>query len=225
MATAVKKAVPINKAPARKPTMHKPAKAAKAAPAKAAQKAVKPVKKATAHKVAPTAPKKAQKATQPPAKKATKRPTMPATPKKVRVRPTYTDMNFRDGSDAAIVWKALQAGGTSRKDVQTRLEEHFADQVTRGGKPKPVSTVMNQVIRRALQTQKFRVVSAWVIAPIDDAEVKAATKKVPRAKPDPVGVAHAVSRTLKGDTPKPRKKVAAKKPSAARPSRKAVPSK
>ena len=143
MATATKKttAAPVKKA-AKPPTTKKTTTATKSTVKKPGKTTVAPAKRSTVK--APPSVKRAGKT--PVAKKST--PAVKATPKRV-IRPTI-GVNFRPGSDAEVVWGFIQAGGASRKEVQEKIEAHFAGVVTRGGQPKPISTVMNQVIRRAV---------------------------------------------------------------------------
>lgn len=119
---------------------------------KAVKKASKKVvaKKKGVKKVAPGVVKKA----------SLKTTTKKATPKR-----TLEDMgvDFAAGSDMAIAWEIIQEGGESRQDVAKKLEAKFGDRTTRNGKPKPISTIMHQVIKRALASgyvmeQQWRMV-------------------------------------------------------------------
>lgn len=185
-------------------TTKKPSTVKKAVPTKAPQKAVKKTAKPKAHPTKPPATRKAAKVSQrPPTKKAAT--SKPATAKKRATPPPPTDMVFRPGSDSQVIWEEILKGGTSRKDVLMRLAAHYSGVTTRGGKPKPISTVMNYLIRRAVQTGKFEVVSSWSVRPI------AGTEEV---APKPAKVAGAVAstrRTLAGEKPKKAAPAPAKK--------------
>jgi hypothetical protein len=74
---------------------------------------------------------------------------------------------FRLGSDVSVVLEQLMTGGASKREVASRISKLFAGQQTRGGKPKPVSTIMNQV-EGQMKARGFRVESNWrLVAPED----------------------------------------------------------
>lgn len=130
-------------------TKKKTAKTAKAVPAK--KRAVK----------APSAAKKT--ATKP-------RGTTTTTTKR---QPTGVD--FKAGSDMALVWSVIKKGGPTRRDVLQSCREALSATKTRKGGEKPVSTIVNHVLRRA-EGSGWTVKSSWKIVP------PATTDKTTKAK-------------------------------------------
>jgi hypothetical protein len=74
---------------------------------------------------------------------------------------------FRPGSDVAIVLEELIRGGDNKHDVANRIARRLEDRRTKGGNPKPVSTVMNQV-QSQMTARGFTVQSGWrLVPPVD----------------------------------------------------------
>lgn len=71
---------------------------------------------------------------------------------------------FRKGSDISVVLAELLKGGESKHHVATRISEVFEGRQTKGGNPKPVSTVMNQV-ENLMRARGFQVESSWKLVP------------------------------------------------------------
>lgn len=195
MAAAVKKTTT-----ARKPTVKK-----------AAQKPAKATSAPKGKKTTSTTPKASTR----PAKAVKK------TASKKVTTPMPTNMDFKPGSDTAYIWEEIQKGGASRRDVMDRISQHYAKVTTRGGKPKPVSTVMNYLIRRAIASGKYEIVSSWTVAPVVEetpkktkvATSKPAAKKpaAPTKKAAPAKAAPKKAATAKPSAAKPSKAVAAKR--------------
>lgn len=73
-------------------------------------------------------------------------------------------VNFREDSDLAIVWEEVQKGGSSRREVAENCRKRFEGRTTASGKPKPVSTLLNQVVSRALASG-YVIKESWQIVP------------------------------------------------------------
>lgn len=69
-------------------------------------------------------------------------------------------LKFAPESDLAIAYEEMLTGGEDRLAVHHRIAERFKDSTTAGGNPKPVSTIMNQVARRAAESG-HTVKSEW----------------------------------------------------------------
>jgi hypothetical protein len=78
-----------------------------------------------------------------------------------------TGVDFVAGSDMETAFKAVLEGGESRAAVAHRLAEIWKDTPTRNNGPKPVSTIINHVVRRALASG-YKLVQSWQIVPGDD---------------------------------------------------------
>lgn len=86
-------------------------------------------------------------------------PAKAPTPKVVR-----NEFGIAADSDQARVLAKMIEGGVDKHEVIVRCDEMFAGEVTSGGKPKPSSTIMNQLIR-SLSARGFTVVSEWKFIP------------------------------------------------------------
>lgn len=102
-------------------------------------------------------------------KKTTTKPaaTEPAAAKPKRVHPRTSHRNeygIAIGSDQEAVLNEMIVGGADKHEIVERCNRLFAGRLTSGGKPKAITTVVNQVIRR--MTEKgFVVESYWRIVP------------------------------------------------------------
>lgn len=162
--------MPVMKKDAKKATVKKPAKK----PAKKVE-ATAPAKK----RVGKRAVGKTMKGT------GTKVGGRTLNPKREAVgrRPT-TGVDFQEGSDAKTVFEFMLAGGDTRAAITAALQDHYKDQTTRGGQPKPVTTIMNAVLTRALNAG-YTIESHWRLVKDPNAKkstvdkpAKKATKKV-----------------------------------------------
>lgn len=129
-----------------------------------------PAVKATA----PAASKKVRKAT-----KVTKTTTKVAP--RTRRKSDPQDVNFTPGTDMAVAFEEVLKGGGSRADVSHRLSSMWSGSKTRNGNSKPVSTILNHVIRRALSTGKYEIRQEWKLVPKTDGVVVPATTTPPVA--------------------------------------------
>lgn len=89
-----------------------------------------------------------------PAKAVTAKPRKQQKPRESR------GMKFNVGSDMALAFEELQRGGQTRTEVNARIMERFGETKTRAGNPKPVTTIVNQVLRRALENG-WTVEASW----------------------------------------------------------------
>lgn len=78
--------------------------------------------------------------------------------------PDRDEYGYRRGSDVSVVLDELLKGGTDKHDVARRISARFQGRTTRGGKQKPISTVMNQ-IQNEMVKRGFRVQSSWKLLP------------------------------------------------------------
>lgn len=86
------------------------------------------------------------------------------TPAKKRAAPSMS-IHFAEGTDMRTALEEIIKGGGSRGDVASRLTEMWKEHPTRTGREKPVSTIINHVVRRALANgyvieQQWRLVKA-----------------------------------------------------------------
>lgn len=90
----------------------------------------------------------------------------PGDPKPVRERRKASpgSLNFANGSDMALAFEELQRGGATRTEVNRRIMERFADARTKRGNPKPVTTIVNQVLKRAAENG-WTVQAMWHLVP------------------------------------------------------------
>lgn len=123
----------------------------------------KKVKKSTGPVSKPSAGKKKV------AKKTTKKVTTGTVERK---RPAGVD--FPAGTDMAVVWEQVKKGGESRHEVLENCRQAFNGQTTTSGNPKPVSTILNQVLSRAKEAG-YVIKQSWKVIPGDG--VKAAPSK------------------------------------------------
>jgi hypothetical protein len=63
-------------------------------------------------------------------------------------------------SDLAIAMRELLVGGETRQEVMHRVTQLLQGSQTRGGKPKPVSTIINHALNRAL-AHGYKVEASW----------------------------------------------------------------
>lgn len=175
---------------------------------------VKRAPAATNKRATETAPKPTRKTA--PVKKAAKKAAGRSKAVATRTAPakrTETQgTNFRPGSDAEFIFHEALKGGTSRQEVVTRVKEHYKEQPTRNGGPKPVSTVLNQVIRRALSTGDYEIVESWKLRKIRK-PVGDSTSAAPPVKSAPVK--KAITRKAVGPARKPGPKLPVKRAVAA----------
>lgn len=111
-----------------------------------------PMKKAGVAKSAP--------AKKTPMKKAAS-PKVASVPKEVIER---NEWGIATSSDQARVLAQMIEGGVDKHSVIVRCDEMFNGEVTSGGKPKPSSTIMNQLIR-GLTQRGFTVQASWKFIP------------------------------------------------------------
>lgn len=126
-----------------------------------------PVKKTAAAK-----PTKAMKTVKK-AVKTSKATSAPQTMKRKR-KNTLPTGDFNPDTDMYVAFQEALAGGDSRTDVTRRLASKWEGVTTRNDKPKPVSTIMNHVVRRAL-ANGYRVEQYWRL--VKDDSAKSAAKK------------------------------------------------
>jgi hypothetical protein len=87
----------------------------------------------------------------------------PATPAK-KTAVERNEYGITVGSDQDIILREMIAGGADKHEIIERCNVLFAGRTTSGGKPKPVSTVVNQLIH-AMRAKGFKVESTWRIIP------------------------------------------------------------
>lgn len=171
-----------------------------------AKKVAKKASKKVARKVAKT--KGARAATSTPAK-AVKKAAAKTTKTKRTSAPTMS-INFQPGTDMEVAFREVLKGGTSRTDVSQRLAEIWKDTKTRNGNSKPVSTIMNHVVRRA-KANGYVIKQTWQLVKADG------------SAPD-VNIAQSIEEgsvdVPEGNTPAPKKTI--KKARPAKASKKAV---
>lgn len=169
--------------------------------------AAKKVSKKVARKVAKSKAKRV-KVSQPASAKAVK--TAAKTTKTKRTSAPTMSINFHEGTDMAIAFAEILKGGTSRSDVSQRLAKIWENTKTRNGNSKPVSTIMNHVVRRA-KANGYRIEQSWRLVKDDG------------TTPD-VDTAQAIEEgsvdVPEGNTPAPKKAV--KKTRSIKTSKKAV---
>lgn len=119
------------------------------------------------------------------AKKIVKKASKPAGKKTAdkTKRPPTMSINFTKGTDMQVAWEEALKGGASRSEVSARLAERWADTLTRTGNAKPVSTILNHVVRRA-RANGYVIEQTWrlvkpdeVDAPTESAQLNGGTKK------------------------------------------------
>jgi hypothetical protein len=138
---------------------------------KASKKVVKKdgvVPSTTAKKTVKTATKTSKKITRTRAK--TDGTATPAKKSRTRKpqRPTMT-IDFTPGTDMEVAFLEVQKGGASRAEVTKRLAEMWKNHTTRNGNSKPVSTIVNHVVRRA-RANGFEIEQTWRLVKIDPAK-------------------------------------------------------
>jgi hypothetical protein len=129
-----------------------------------ATKTLKPRRlgKPSISKTSPASPETKNTETAAPAKKrAPARKANPAAPKKTV---EYDAYGFTTDSDMSLVLGEMIKGGRDKHEVSVRIGKLLADRSTRTGKPKPVSTIMNQVERQML-ARGFEIDGRWKFVP------------------------------------------------------------
>lgn len=97
------------------------------------------------------------------------------------------------GTDQSIILAEMVQGGESKHAIIERCNTLFDGKVTTGGKPKPISTIVNQLVH-LMAARGYTIESTWklvppapgtVIAPIARKARKASVKKAiaPTEKP------------------------------------------
>jgi hypothetical protein len=113
-------------------------------------------------------------------------------------------INFGEGTDMKVAFEEALRGGSSRSDVTNRLAEMWKDHKTRSGKDKPVSTVINHVVRRARENG-YEIQQTWKLVKVDDSSAAEqtqlpGTRKIARKtirKPGAVKPVKAVKKAVK----------------------------
>lgn len=115
-------------------------------------------------------------------------------------------------SDLSLAMREMLIGGASRQEVLHRLREGLAQSVTRSGRSKPASTIMNHALNRA-EAHGYKVESSWRLVPIPG---YVEPERVEEPAPAPAPAQRAVKKAVpaKKATPRAIKKVAASKPAA-----------
>lgn len=138
-----------------------------------------------------------------PVKAATPTQPVPKTPTIAR-----NQYGYRVDSDVAIVLDELMAGGADKHTVAARIAKRFEGQTTRSGRPKPVSTIMNQV-ESQMKQRGFTIESMWKLVPPADGEIgpKPKRKVYPRRKTQAAATGSETKpATKKAVKPKPKPK-------------------
>lgn len=130
---------------------------AKKVVAKKISKKVARVGKTTTLKAKTKAGRKISKATAKTVK--TTRTRKPGTPS--------TSINFAEGTDMATAFEEVKKGGVSRSAVAARLTAMWKDNKTRSGNAKPVSTIINHVVRRAKENG-YAIKQTWQLVKADE---------------------------------------------------------
>jgi hypothetical protein len=147
--------------------------------------AAKKISKKAARKVTKSKSKRAKNApaTAKAVKTARKTTTDGTEPRPKRKYKPSMSIDFQPGSDMYIAFQEVQKGGESRQAVGHRLQEMWTDHKTRNNKPKPVSTIMNHVVRRA-KANGYRVEQTWRLVKDDGSPtVVQAAEGIAAAKP------------------------------------------
>lgn len=105
-------------------------------------------------------------------------------------KPAKDPYGYRMGSDVQVVVEELLKGGADKHDVAQRILNRFGEQTTRSGKPKPVSTIMNQVLEQML-ARGFVIKSTWTLAPPEDGVIGPRVPKAARPPRMPTAAAAA----------------------------------
>jgi hypothetical protein len=106
-----------------------------------------------------------------PAVKAVKKPARTKTtkssaaPAKRKSSPS-TSVDFAAGTDMHTAFEEVLRGGASRAEVSKRLADMWKEAKTRNGNDKPVSTILNHVIRRA-RMNGYEVQQTWQLVKKD----------------------------------------------------------
>lgn len=120
------------------------------------------------------------------AKKTMKRPSEASSKPPTKAKATTTTakrrppvgVDFKAGSDMATVWGVIKKGGATRREVLQNCRDALKDNLTRNGGEKPVSTIVNHVLRRA-EGAGYTVKSSWKLMPPATTDT---TKKIKSTK-------------------------------------------
>jgi hypothetical protein len=85
---------------------------------------------------------------------------------RAKVQPSMS-INFAEGTDMRTALEEVMKGGSSRGEVAQRLAEMWKDTPTRTGKEKPVSTIINHVVRRA-KMNGYDIEQTWKLVKVDE---------------------------------------------------------
>ena len=104
--------------------------------------------------------------------KLVKKPTSRVSTKKgttgAKRKPSTPSMSvdFAPGTDMETAFQEVLIGGDSRAAVSHRLAAMWTDTKTRNGNDKPVSTILNHVIRRA-RANGYEIQQTWKLVKVD----------------------------------------------------------
>jgi hypothetical protein len=147
----------------------------------------------------------------------TTQPTTETTASGVKSQTERNEYGYRVDSDVAIVLEEMMTGGEDKHAIAERLAKRFEGQTTKSGRPKPVSTVMNQVQSQMVQ-RGFTVESTWRLVPPENgvlqeapkrtrtAAVKSVKPKLRSSKPSSLGKLPVKTATRPIRKPKPKAK-------------------
>lgn len=112
--------------------------------------------------------------------KAAKKAAAPVSEKPAPVPRERDEYGITVGTDQSRVLAQMIQGGTTKHDVVLRCDKMFEGETTTGGKKKPTSTIVNQLLR-AMLPRGFRIESTWrVVAPEPGSLAKPPVKRVVR---------------------------------------------
>lgn len=86
------------------------------------------------------------------------------------------ELGYALGSDMHVAVQELLKGGEDRREISDRVAKAFGKQLTRNGRPKPVSTIINNALRQ-LTRRGYRIEASWKLVPPEDGFI------VPRRNP------------------------------------------
>lgn len=81
-------------------------------------------------------------------------------------RVNRNELGYTMGSDLQLAWDIVKEGGPNRGAIVDKLTEFFADSPTNSGKPKAVSTIVTQLVKRA-KALGYTEESNWKLVPPD----------------------------------------------------------
>lgn len=97
-------------------------------------------------------------------------------------KPIVIAVSFEPGTDMAVAFEEALKGGASRAEVVMRLKSKWLNHRTRNNRPKPVSTILNYVLRKAL-ANGYVIEQHWrLIKPEDPAPAIAPVKASRRTR-------------------------------------------